>query len=47
MRSNEENAAGTFSILLVESVTVTNARHKDTSDKRQEETTCRVNGVVD
>ena len=32
---------------LVESVTATMAWHKDTSDKRQEETTCRVNGVVD
>jgi len=32
---------------LVELVTATIARHKDTNDKHQEETTCRVNGVVD
>jgi len=31
----------------VESVTATIVRHKDMSDERQEETTCRVNGVVD
>ena len=34
-------------VALVESVTATIARYKDTSDKRQEATTCRVNGVVD
>ena len=32
---------------LVESVTATMAWHKNSSDKRQEETTCGVNGVVD
>lgn len=31
----------------VESIMATMAWHKDTSDKRQEETTCGVNGVVD
>ena len=36
-----------LSVVLIESVTATLGRHKETSDERQEETTCLVDGVVD